>query len=433
MEAKRPSEIAALQISGKAMQAKPMQPCQMEAKPQTCQPVTVLPPPNYPCARLHVTPDIEIPSARKETIPLNRVMTKLASEESEKGLVDAGGMFNFTEGTAVLDKVHPHGFIAAATSAFASHYPMAIRPQHFWLMILQGASKHVEQNAEQVRRKWVCHEGKKTLEVRCDEFRLGSRNDWASVVDGKPDCFSAQISKNVVDGLPLELLPAFTETSSEENIALKITVMDVTKSFFDFKCTTMCGFPFMIMEGKPEDWQLLRRHAELLIMNRCERTFAERWCGALLPVLDKFIQEYNNAISGTIMPDEQFWNSMCKRGGTSGSGSRTWFNGWINIFFPYIRERLNPYMVPYSSENGYVKEGRDGGRYGMGAPFDVQGPDCADFPGGLAAAPVLWDYLGKQIDLKFKAGFVGAEQDQATGTVRPVVGWFIAHAGQGKK
>lgn len=52
-------------------------------------------------------------------------------------------------------------------------------------------ARHVEKNAEEVRAKWVNHDGKKKLEVRCDEFILGSaKNNWASVVDGKPDCFS---------------------------------------------------------------------------------------------------------------------------------------------------------------------------------------------------------------------------------------------------
>merc|ERR1712107_398052 len=102
-------------------------------------------------------------------------------------------------------------------------------------------------------------------------------------------------------------------------------------------------------------------------------------------------------------PDEQFWNSMCKLGGTRGSGARTWFNGWINIFFPYIMEQPNRYLIPYNSENGYAKEDRDSTYYGMRAPPDVQGPDCADFPNGLAAAPVLWDYYGTDIKLKFKA------------------------------
>merc|ERR1712048_832551 len=137
---------------------------------------------------------------------------------------------------------------------------------------------------------------------------------------------------------------------------------------------------------------------------------------------------YQKGATGEGQPDEQFWNSMCKRGGTSGSGARTWFNGWINIFFPYIKDSQNQYLIPYSSDNGYVKEGRDGGRYGMRPPSrDVQGPDCSDFPGGLAAAPVVWAYHDKEIELKFKAGFVGAEQDPASGTVKPVVGWFIAH------
>ena len=50
----------------------------------------------------------------------------------------------------------------------------------------------MELNAEKVRSKWVVHKEKKDLEVNCDEFILGEEgNDWASVVDGKPDCFAA--------------------------------------------------------------------------------------------------------------------------------------------------------------------------------------------------------------------------------------------------
>ena len=41
---------------------------------------------------------------------------------------------------------------------------------------------------------------------------------------------------------------------------------------------------------------------------------------------------------------------------------------------------------------------------------------------------MLWEYLGRQIPLAFKAGFVGATQEPASGLVRPRVGWFVAHA-----
>merc|ERR1740117_2621529 len=90
---------------------------------------------------------------------------------------------------------------------------------------LQATAVHVGKHAEEIRANWVSHEGKKELEVNCDEFRLGGKNNWASVVDGKPDCFSAQIDRNIVEGLASELSPAFSDTLPEENIALKITVM----------------------------------------------------------------------------------------------------------------------------------------------------------------------------------------------------------------
>lgn len=63
----------------------------------------------------------------------------------------------------------------------------------------------------------------------------------------------------------------------------------------------------------------------------------------------------------------------------------------------------------------------------MFAPHGVQGPDVADFPPGIATAPVVWDYHGKEVKLQFKAGFVGAAQDAESGTVSPCVGWYIAH------
>lgn len=88
-------------------------------------------------------------------------------------------------------------------------------------------------------------------------------------------------------------------------------------------------------------------------------------------------------------------------------------------------------------------------------PEGVQGPDVEDFPkvpasptrdvettrrarergrvssvfrrNGLATVRALWDYRGQKYDLEFKAGFVGACQDDA-GVIRPHVGWYIAHA-----
>jgi hypothetical protein len=84
---------------------------------------------------------------------------------------------------------------------------------------------------------------------------------------------------------------------------------------------------------------------------------------ALIPLLEKFIGEYEKAINGQA-GDEQFWNSFVKRGGRKGSGAKTWFNGWINILFPFISNKeKNEFMEAYSPNNDYVREGIKHGSY----------------------------------------------------------------------
>jgi hypothetical protein len=80
-------------------------------------------------------------------------------------------------------------------------------------------------------------------------------------------------------------------------------------------------------------------------------------------------------------------------------------------------------MQAYSPDNCYVKETKL--FYSLGEPILCQGPDIATFPTGIAEAAVTWDYLGAEINLLFKAGFVGATQDHDTGLVRPLVGWVM--------
>jgi len=57
--------------------------------------------------------------------------------------------------------------------------------------------------------------------------------------------------------------------------------------------------------------------------------------------------------------------------------------------------------------------------------FDLGGPSPGDFPGGLARAPFVWEYLGDALDMELLGGFVGVAQDPATLTLRPEIGWAI--------
>jgi len=354
-----------------------------------------------------VTKGLAVESKRLET-------QKALAKIGVKTILDLGACYPEAEKVQVLTQGHKNGFINAAVTAWSFHYPLSLAPQHFWLLILQAIATHVEQNAEEVRYKWVSHEGKKELLVECPGFVMGQTNDWASVIDDRPDSFSNQINKNIVEGLEQELVPEFSTLTPQENIAIKVTVMDACKSFFSYRCSTRCGFPSVKLEGSDQDWINLRDQAKNLIEKRCTKKFSQDWSLALFPILDKFIEERKKAKANEPI-DHVLWNSMIKRGARGGSGARTWFSGWFNIFFPYINKRWNHYCEPYSTDQDYTKEGR----------LMANGPDVSDFPKGLAEAPVIWDYHGTDIDLEFKSGFIGATQDKETGMMRAEVGWWI--------
>ena len=50
--------------------------------------------------------------------------------------------------------------------------PVSINPDILWMLIVQGFSRHVDQNAEKIRNKFVDFDGKKALVVGGDELTI---------------------------------------------------------------------------------------------------------------------------------------------------------------------------------------------------------------------------------------------------------------------
>ena len=61
-----------------------------------------------------------------------------------------------------------------------------------------------------------------------------------------------------MEGVAELVCPPFSNTTSIEDIAQKITIMDICKNYFDYKCMTMCGFPEITLEGTEADWRMLK-------------------------------------------------------------------------------------------------------------------------------------------------------------------------------
>lgn len=345
----------------------------------------------------------------------NRNKARMKKKLQDLNLIDPGAHSEYRSTKKLVSMKNERGGsrhvgIDALLLAFDEHLPLSLRPDFFWFLILQGVNLHISKNPEKLRKKFVSFEGKKELCIRRDDLTLGNpENQWDTVVQD----FLAQIKANTVQGVVEKVAADFTTSTYIDVIASAVTTMSFTQHFFDFKCSTMCGFPSITLEGRKADWEhLIAKTHELLTL--CDKNFAKQWKGCLLPILDRFVKQFENP--GAV--DVKFWESMCKKDGRRGSGGYDWISGWINAFIPFEAKTGQPnfYCVPYDETCDYHAK---------------RGMDIAEMPRALTSAPVTWDYLGSKRRLEFVSGFIGIEQEIDTGVIKPLVGWYIKNAEEG--
>lgn len=283
-----------------------------------------------------------------------------------------------------------NAFISAVHTAFSLHYPLVLTPDSLWLVIAQGFAQHVNANSEQLRKRFVQHQGKKTVEIRPDGFVKGSRrNDWEGVLDQ----FSEGIRVEVGDEVHGLLTPQFSTTGAVERAAAQVVLMNCFQDYFNYRMVCICGIPEITLEGTVDDWCQLRDKAMAL-----GQYDLQWWTGHLQPILDQFV----DAASGKV--DQEFWSSIYKLEQAYG---RYIVNGWAVDLFPYIRTKMNEYL-------GCWREGKEG-KLSTNA-----------FPPGVVSAPFVWVNGTDSYQMQFYAGFMAATQDKDTLAIRPEIGWAVA-------
>lgn len=298
----------------------------------------------------------------------------------------------------LVSVTHRHGFIQTVADAFDKHYPLSIAPSHIWLLIMQGVAKHIELNAERLRYTFVSHKGKEKIDVRRDDFVKGSpTNDWANVF---PE-FSEKIKEKMNQDYHKLFTDSFSTTTPVEQSAIEITLMDAMKSYFEYSCYTLCGFPKIYLEGTPEDWEQL--YFRVLKLNGIDN---DKHFHLWVSKLNELTIQFMNASLGK--PDIPFWRSFFKLGGGSGG---PFISGWINTFFPYIES--GGQWIPHAGIDW------DNTVYSMSVTFN-------DMPIGLSSALFKWFYYEEEYDMKFIAGFMGVEQIPETLALRPAIGWAVS-------
>jgi len=289
-------------------------------------------------------------------------------------------------------------FLATVHTAFADHYPLYLTPDMLWICITQGFAIHVKENAEQLRHKFVSHEGKEKIEIVRDLFVKGDpNNNW----EGTFDSFSALIKNYIGEETHATIVSSFSTTGPLEKAISEIVLMDAMQKYFSYSVSTMCGIPAFYLAGQKEDWNLLKTKAAALV--KIDASVLDGWGVGLDSIFDEILKAFDG------VTNDVFWNSFYKYHNASGGAVVT---GWVNILFPYVQQSSGVYRANNIS------------RVKWDTKEHFWGNKPNYFPMGISKVPFVWKCSGKEFDMEFAGGMVGASQNDE-GVLRPEFGWAV--------
>ena len=293
-------------------------------------------------------------------------------------------------------------------TAHTNHYPIRIKPDDIWLLIVQAFSNHVNANSEELRHLFVNFEGKTTLKIH---YEL---NDINQVNKKVLEEFSEQINKQMIEYLGEKILdtltPNFSTTTYNSTIICKISIMGAFKKYFDYKmCKSGCGIPYIILEGTADDYKKILDKA-----NDLKKYQFSWYIERIIPHIQKMI----DAKEGKI--DVDYFKNMIQkkeiteqRSGPSGMHKYEVqvdvICGWFLNFFAYLKEvKYRGKVQRFENEQIKIKDFSKLANQMLIVPFTIE------------------DLVHKKTYLlKYNVGFVGCDQNQKN-EVFPIQGWLVS-------
>lgn len=119
---------------------------------------------------------------------------------------------------------YPNGFVNTVVKCYNTHHALIIRPDDVWLAILTQFNFFVNGNAEQLRKQFVSHEGKRELEI----VAVGTRYtvDFGSMARAMTNL----IDETIVDPTLREwIVPDFSTTTITDTTVCSMVMMATLK------------------------------------------------------------------------------------------------------------------------------------------------------------------------------------------------------------
>ena len=281
-----------------------------------------------------------------------------------------------------------HPFFYGMYEAYANHRPFVLSPDMVWMLICQGFSHHINADPEKYRDKIVDFSGKLSLVVE-SEKPLDSA-EWDILI---PE-FAEKIRNNTKGTIAETIIADFSTTTSYEQIASEITLMETTKAYFEFVAMyAACGIPEITLLGTTEDWQKV--YDKALKLSSYNLGW---WIDELKPILKQFV----NASKGET--DVKFWRNMFKWHTQNEYGAPNIIDGWIVKFFPYDKD---------------------------GKRFDLKTLTIkSNLPDEMSKADVRFieieaDGSKEETMIELRGGFIGLEQNPENFALTPKIGWEV--------
>ena len=285
--------------------------------------------------------------------------------------------------------------------AYLHHFPIVINPNIFWLMILQGFSRHMEinNNSERIRYKFVDFEGKKRISIETGiNLFMASDEQWISVIEKllNETLKYIKIAKPILD----KFNQKFSTSTKEAEIANNATILSSFKKYFAYSLLGTCGIPEITIEGSIEDWELL--YEKVIELGNLDEEIVF-WTDELKVIIKKIIETLE-----TKRPNISFFKNIVQNVDKSRECKPDLINGWIIKF------------IPYDKDNNKCK---------FNSP-NFNGLNVDQLPTQIVNLPFSLKNMNKKgyvnkYEAEIYSGFFGVKQDRETLAIKPIIGYAI--------
>ncbi|KAH7106099.1 hypothetical protein BKA62DRAFT_766539 [Auriculariales sp. MPI-PUGE-AT-0066] len=236
-----------------------------------------------------------------------------------------------------------NGIADAFLTAYNTHHALVLRPDDIWLAIAVQFSFYVNKYAEELRGRFVAHEGQEKINISFNPYDM--MNDGGALAK----VFATELGKRVTDTkLKSWIIPDFSTTTETDRVVGCAVFMGAMKKYFTFSGGFCCGIPRVTLEGTRSDWEEILTRADRLqeYGNECVP-----WHQLLMPVLRGFIATFDDPTLEKATTRE-FWDSSVQYG--SRMSGVTNIAGWISAFYPFDTEGNS---IRKSNDRGVSIEG----------------------------------------------------------------------------